>query len=377
MLDFLNFVALTGAVQGIFFGLILLNLSRGNRIANRMLALFLVIYSLSMIGAVAYVSRWILKFPQLGLIHAPFSAVIFAPFLLYILALTQKDFRLKTWHFALFLPFFGQILWETPFYRLSSAEKYEYLLASYSGFPASWKIGFAASAIFNFLGLAASYLVILRHERVIREVYSNTEHKTLLWTRNFLYAGIATFLLCILVSFFDVSLADPVSNLLFSVVIYVFGYRAMRQPEIFGDVSADALPETETLPLVHRSVKYEKSGLSAAQAREWLDQLDRLMTGKKPFLDPMLNLPQLAAQLDLTPHQLSQLLNQFKGESFSDFVNRFRVEHFKQAVNDPDNAHLSLLSIAFDSGFNSKAAFNAVFKKMTGLTPSEFKDSIG
>lgn len=377
MLDFLNFVALIGAVQGIFFGLLLLNLPRGNRIANRMLALFLVIYSLSMIGAVAYVSRWILKFPQLGLIHAPFSAVIFAPFLLYILALTQKNFRIKTWHLALFLPFVGLILWEIPFYRLPAAEKYEYLLASYSGFPVSWKIGFAFSAIVNFLGLTASYLVILHHERVIREVYSNTENKTLLWTRNFLYAGIATFLLCILVSFFDVSLADPVSNLLFSIVIYVFGYRAMRQPEIFGDISADALPETETLPLVHRSVKYEKSGLSAAQAREWLDQLDQLMTGKKPFLDPMLNLPQLAAHLDLTPHQLSQLLNQFKGESFSDFVNRFRVEHFKRAVKDPANAHLSLLSIAFDSGFNSKAAFNAVFKKITGLTPSEFKDSIG
>lgn len=376
MLDFLNIVALIGAVQGIFFSLLLLNLQRGNQMANRMLALFLLVFSLSMIGAVVYVSRWVLKFPQLGLVHAPFSAVISAPFLLYLLAVTQKSFRLKAWHLALFLPFVVLILWEIPFYRLSTTEKYDYLLASYSGFPTSWKIGFTVSAIFNFLGLAASYLVILRHERVIREVYSNTENKTLLWTRNFLFAGIATFLLCILVSFFDVSLADPVSNLLFSVVIYVFGYRAMRQPEIFGDISAEAMPEPETLPLIHRPVKYEKSGLSAPKAQEWLDQLDRLMIEKKPYLDPMLTLPQLATLLELTPHRLSQLLNQFRGESFSDFVNRFRVEHFKRAVNDPANAHLSLLAIAFDSGFNSKAAFNAIFKKTTGLTPSEFKDGI-
>lgn len=373
MLDFLNIATLIGAVQGLFFGMVLLGLSGGNRLANRLLALFLVIFSISMIGAVAYISRWILRFPQFGLIHAPFAVVVSAPFLLYILAQTRKNFRLKAWHAGLFLPFVVMIVWEMPFYRLSSAEKYDYLLASYSGFPASWKAGFAFSAVFNFICLLASWLIVLRHERVIREVYSNTENKTLLWTRCFLYAGIATFLLCIVISFFDVALADPVSNFLFSIIIYVFGYRALRQPEIFGDVGVESLPETETLPLVHRPARYEKSGLPESKAREWLDKMDRMMAEEKPYLDPQFNLQQLAGRLGLTPHRVSQLLNQFRGESFSDYVNRFRMEHFKRAVTDPANGHLSLLAIAFDSGFNSKAAFNAVFKKMTGMTPSEFK----
>ena len=377
MLDFLNIATLIGAVQGLFFGVVLLGLSKGNRLANRMLALFLIIFSISMVGAVAYVSRWILKIPQFGLIHAPFAAIISAPFLLYILAQTRKRFRLRIWHAALFLPFLVTLVLEIPFYRLSPVEKYEYLLASYSGFPASWKTGFVFSAVFNFICLLAAWLIVLRHERVIREVYSNTENKTLLWTRHFLYAGIATFLLCIAVSFFDVALADPVSNFLFSIIIYVFGYRALRQPEIFGDVSAESLPETETLPLVHRPGKYEKSGLPESKAREWLDKMDQLMTEEKLYLDPLFNLQQLAGRLHLTPHRVSQLLNQFRGESFSDYVNRFRVGHFKRAVIDPGNAHLSLLAIAFDSGFNSKAAFNAVFKKMTGMTPSEFKDREG
>ena len=374
MLDVLNIITLIGAVQGIFFSLLLFGLPRGNRMANRMLALFLLMFSLSMIGAVVYVSRWVLKVPQLGLIHAPFSAIIFAPFLLYLLALTQKNFRLKPWYGILFLPFVILFAWEIPFYRLPAAEKYEYLLASYAGFPRSWKIGFIFSAACNFAGLAASYLVVLRHERVIHEVYSSTENKTLLWTRSFLYAGIATFVLCILVSFYDVALADPVSNLLFSFIIYVFGFRAMRQPEIFNDIGPDALPEDVSLPLVHTTAQYIKSGLTAAKAAALLEKLDHLMTKEKIYLDPTLNVQQLAARLELPPYTVSQLLNQFKNESFSDFVNRYRVEHFKQAVAAPASAHLSLLAVAYDSGFNSKAAFNAVFKKMTGMTPSEYRE---
>lgn len=374
MLDLLHFVTLIGAVQGIFFGLVLLGLPRGNRLANRMLALFLLTFSISMIGAVVYVSRWILRFPRFGLIHAPFAAVVSAPFLLYIMAMTRKNFRLKPWHAALFLPFVVLIVWEIPFYCLSPAEKYDYLLASYDSFPTSWIAGFVFSAVFNFICLMAAWLIVLRHERVIREVYSNPEAKTLLWTRNFVYAGIATFLLCIVVSFFDVTLADPVSNFLFSIIIYVFGYRALRQPEVFGDVGVESLPETGTLPLVHRPARYEKSGLPEAKARDWLAKMDRVMTEELLYLDPQFNLQQLAGRLDLTPHRVSQLLNQFRGENFSDYVNRFRVEHFKRAVQDPSNTHLSLLAIAYDSGFNSKAAFNAVFKKMSGMTPSEFKE---
>lgn len=374
MLDLINLLTFLGAVQGIFFGLVLLRLGRGNRWANVFLALFLLNFSVSMLGVIVYSSQWVLKAPHLGLAHSPFGATLGGPFLLYILAQTQKNFRPRAWHWLLLcLPALIVLVWLLPFYALPAGDKRALLEASYTTMPTVWRQVFVFSNVVSFAFIVASYVLIARHERVIREIYSSPLHKTLAWTRHFLYAGLSIFVLCVLLSFYDFTWADTFSNLCFSAVIYVFGYRAIRQPDIFGDVGADAMPEESSLSLVHpQAGKYGKSGLSDAKARPLLERLDALMTGEKCYLDPSLNLPQLAARLGITPHQLSQLLNQFRGESFSDFVNGYRIAHFKNAAADPARAHLSLLALAFDSGFNSKAAFNAVFKKTTGLTPSDF-----
>lgn len=372
MQEILNILTLVGAIQGVFFGLLLFRLQKGNRAANRFLALFLLVFSICMVGIVGYASHWVLKFPHLALLHTPFGAIQGAPFLLYLVAMSKKDFRMRLQHWALFAPFLVVAVWLAPFYALPAAEKLRLLELSYTQFPESWRYIFIISTLLSFGYIIAAYFVVIRHERVIQQVYSNFQDKTLLWTRHFLYACTGVFLTCVAMSFFDIGWADSFSNLFFCIVIYVFGYRAIQQPEIFSDLEPEAMPEDSDISLVHPLAKYEKSGLTEERARKLLERLDDLMSTEKIFLNPSLNLQQLAVRLEIPPHQLSQLLNQFKGESFSDFINRHRVDYFKKAASDPANAHLSLLGIAFESGFNSKAAFNAVFKKMTGQTPSEF-----
>ncbi len=379
MQDFVNLITLIGAVQGVFFGLVLLRLPGGNRLANRFLALFLLVFSFTMLSIMAYSTRWVLKVPHFALLHIPLGAMQGGPFLLYILALTHKNFKADWRHWTLLLlPAFIVLTALIPFYSLPADEKRAILEASYTQLPERWRYIFIFSNLVNFSCILGSIVLIYRHERVIREVYSSPLNKSLTWSLHFLYTGFAIIVLCMICSFYDMNWADSVSNFLMSVVIYVFGYRAMRQPEIFSDVSEAALPEASNLSLVHPAAgKYEKSGLAESKAQVLLSILDQLMGEQKIYLDPTLNLQQLAARLGISPHQVSQLLNQFRGESFSDFVNGYRVEHFKKAVTDPNNAHLSLLAIAFESGFNSKAAFNAVFKKMTGQTPSEFARQAG
>lgn len=372
MQETLNILTLVGAIQGLFFGLVLFRLPGGNRMAHRFLALFLASFSVCMLGIIGYTGRWVLQVPHLGLVHVPFAAILGAPFLLHIVALTQKDFNLRLKHWALFFPFLVVAIWLIPFFGMSAGAKRIMLEQSYQVFPDEWRYIFIFSNLLNFGYIAASYILVLRHERVIQQVYSNPLNKTLSWTRHFLYAGTAIFLACVTMSFFDIVWADSFSNFFFSILIYVFGYRALRQPDIFSDLGKDTLPEPADISLVHPLVKYEKSGLTKEKALKLLERLEQLVADEKVFLDPTLNLQQLAVRLDIPPHQLSQLLNQFKRESFSDFVNGYRVEHFKKAVADPANAHLSLLGIAFESGFNSKAAFNDVFKKKTGVTPSDF-----
>jgi len=94
------------------------------------------------------------------------------------------------------------------------------------------------------------------------------------------------------------------------------------------------------------------------------------MEDEKPYLDPKLSLAALAQQLDISPNQLSQIINQEANVNFHDFVNKYRVDEFIQ--NALENKNFSLLALALDSGFNSKSSFNYIFKKQKGISPSKY-----
>ncbi|WP_375585241.1 tetratricopeptide repeat protein [Cyclobacterium xiamenense] len=125
------------------------------------------------------------------------------------------------------------------------------------------------------------------------------------------------------------------------------------------------------------SAKRNSSELSESEADHCLRKLADFMAAESPFLDPSLSLRSLASQLEMHPNQLSWLLNEKKGRNFNAFVNGFRVAHFQKLLADPGNANISLIGLAYESGFNSKTVFNTVFKKETGMTPREFQKNSG
>ena len=99
------------------------------------------------------------------------------------------------------------------------------------------------------------------------------------------------------------------------------------------------------------------------------------MVRESPYLNPSLTLRLLANQIETHPNQLSWLLNNRVGKNYNEFINGYRVEHFKKLVVDSANAHISMIGLAYESGFNSKTVFNTVFKKMVGMTPNAYKKS--
>ncbi|MFN2513182.1 MAG: helix-turn-helix domain-containing protein [Pyrinomonadaceae bacterium] len=164
-----------------------------------------------------------------------------------------------------------------------------------------------------------------------------------------------------------------------SVLIYGMGYLKMRRPkpltsevasEATGEVAGQVTAEEAQLS----TKKYEKSTLTGERAERYLNKLLRCMKEKKPFTDGDLSLQKLAGGLSIPPHHLSQIINERLGQTFSDFINSYRVEEAKRRLLDPAFNHLSLLGIALDVGFNSKSSFNSVFKKHTNMTPSEFRN---
>jgi len=94
------------------------------------------------------------------------------------------------------------------------------------------------------------------------------------------------------------------------------------------------------------------------------------------YRDPELSLVSLAEKLGLTTHELSRIINTVLKKSFNDFINEYRVADVVWKMQDPAYDHITLLGIAFESGFNSQSTFTRAFKHMTGKSPLEYKNDL-
>jgi len=120
----------------------------------------------------------------------------------------------------------------------------------------------------------------------------------------------------------------------------------------------------------------KKPLLDKKTATEFADKVLAFMPAEKPYLNPSVSLRDLASQVGIHPNQLSWLLNEYIGKKFNEFINYYRLEHFKELAKDPENAHISIMGLAYESGFNSKTVFNTFFKSEMGITPLEYLKSL-
>jgi AraC-like DNA-binding protein len=127
----------------------------------------------------------------------------------------------------------------------------------------------------------------------------------------------------------------------------------------------------EKVDALSRSAKYQKSSLADIDTKQILANLEILLTEEKIYLVEDLRLPDLAKALQLNRTQLSELLNSHYGIPFPHFINQYRIEEAKRLLQtEPEK---NILEIAFATGFGSKAAFSAEFKRATGKTASEYR----
>ncbi|WP_296383852.1 helix-turn-helix domain-containing protein [Winogradskyella sp.] len=128
---------------------------------------------------------------------------------------------------------------------------------------------------------------------------------------------------------------------------------------------------SSTFLLAENKVK-RKELLTQQQINKYTEKLISYISEESPYLNPDLNLKNLAVRLDIHPNQLSWLINHEFNKNFNGFINHYRVEAFKRISKDPKNSHITLIGLAYDSGFNSKTVFNTFFKKETGMTPMQY-----
>ncbi|MDX2048474.1 MAG: helix-turn-helix domain-containing protein [Chitinophagaceae bacterium] len=210
------------------------------------------------------------------------------------------------------------------------------------------------------------------HQKLLQQEVSNTENVNISWIKFFL----VVFLIINLFFFFSLFTAihwesriwlSKATAIVFSVAILALGFRGILQRDVFDTIIIKDKPPQPEIPVLPVPTKPNQA---------LIDKLVKYMAEKKPFLDPELSLSKLANDLNISRSQLSQLINDGIGENFYDFVNKYRVEEVKRLMADPEMVNFSLLGIAFEGGFKSKSTFNLIFKRFTGLTPTQYRKNI-
>lgn len=217
-----------------------------------------------------------------------------------------------------------------------------------------------------------SLKVFFNYKRALKKNYSTLSEKEYEWISYLLFGTLAIsfgHLLLSLNSHFLGTETFERSHLTISsmilLVIYL-GYHGISQSRIL-------LPNfiwNET-----KSIKQDFN-LDPKEEEFLKTRLDDLLVKEQVYLNQDLTLNKLADMIPTNNKKLSSFINQHLSTTFYEMINAHRVEAVKQKMNDNACQHLTLLGIAYDSGFNSKTSFNRIFKKETGLSPSTYKKTI-
>lgn len=365
---------LLGVAQALLLGAALLSVKRGNRIANPFLAAFVFVIAIGVGGATMAQDRFIILYPHLLKIQDPFF-ILGAPLLyLYVRTLIKGRAGSGKRDLLHFLPFALCLLYLLPFYFLSSKAKL-FSVGSYYDFWARWSYIRSTTLILQFvvyMSLIAWMLVA--YSRKLKRQTSPGEASVLFQVR-FLLAtltaigvfGSLKFVLTIIFPAYNTETVDLLVPASLSVFVYAMGYIGLRKPEV--------LTGMEELPPAPR--RYEKSTLTLERSDTYRERLLELMNMEKPYLDGGLTLQKLAKALAVSPHHLSQTINEQLNQNFIDFINAYRIEEAKRLLTNLAKKHYSILAVSEEVGFNSKSAFNTAFRRHANMTPSAFRKVIG
>lgn len=361
-IDFSLPVILNGAivVLGLFVAFALW-WKKENRLANRLMSLFLASISLWLIDSFLRVSGVYSQNANLYFLPIYYSFA-FGPLLyFYVKSITNSEFSFAKQHLLHFIPVFLQ----AGLYLFLSFQDYGFKHWYWEEvhFPITYRIEFDGSFISMAIYLFLSLLLLLKYQEWLKENYSETSKNTLSW----LFLIFSIMLGLTLLWFAEAILRDFYSSynslnatvFVLALLTLILAFRAFYQAD-------------------QKDINY-KSGMTAENKSKALSfdnsvllQITNRMELKQDYLDPTLSLKTFAANCKLPQKLVSQYLNQKLNKTFHDFVNEYRVEEFKILIAENRDQNFTLEGLAYESGFNSKATFNRTFKKFTGTTPSQF-----
>ena len=372
---------LVGIIITFFLVFILIG-KKGKSAADKILATWLFFTGVHLILFYIHFTAKYQELPYLLGLEIPFP-LLHGPFL-YLYTATLTNLKPGKWWQIHFTPFIVGYFFLIPFFSTSGVNKIAVYKSKGAGYETLMMAFLSAILISGIIYSLLSFKKLIKHKRNIIDQFTYTESINLAWLR---YLIIGTSVIWL------VAIFGEDQHIFATVVAYIFfiGYFGIKQVGVFTNKPPnDLILITEPINEAHgeglvsltpdgmafepgqAKTKYEKSGLNLSDLQTIHTRLTQLMQKEKLYKNPELTLLELSQKLCIHPNVLSQVINSIEQKNLYDYVNQQRVEEFKKLVALPENQKFTLLSLAFECGYNSKTAFNRNFKKETGVSPTAY-----
>ena len=412
-MDLIGFLYGFGFLHGVILAGVLLYSISGHRLANVFMA------GLVSCIAIRFLFSWLIRsdvfmsYPQWSMVSNPLEFAWGPLLYLYAYAMTSK--RVRPAHLLHFIPFLLMLSEPITFmlytreqqvaflsYFWSDRQNIELGRQLFEAIPAFWRVwvDLHLHGILFSIQFAIYCALVLdrirRHKQKLEQHFSFTEQMDLRWLRTLTLLCVLFLVLFLIfnrasiILFGHLAITTLYLNLpfLFLVLaIYIIGIKALRQPSILrGVIETDDEAETEQEPEADTKktgqaaetppAKYTRSGISLEDAQRYKIRMMKAMQDQELYLDCDLTLGDLAKHVGISYHQASQVINGQMNQRFFSFVNNYRVQLAKDLMSDPKTSKMAIVDLAVEVGFKSKSSFYDAFKKMTEMTPTQFKKDL-
>ncbi len=224
--------------------------------------------------------------------------------------------------------------------------------------------------------IVMSLKLFSKYRNAMLDNFSTIDDNDFSWVKKMLVGTLIVVIVDTLITiyeFFTVEFpwdSEHITAFLVIILIGYLGYYGINQSKVLlPDFLIQSLPDKSK----DEGKSIQASRLGDAESKELRTALETVLLEEKAYLDEELTLGKLAQMVGTTDKKLSGLLNQQMNTTFYDLINRYRVDSVKEKLNSGEFENMTLLGIAFESGFKSKTSFNRIFKRETGLSPSQYK----
>lgn len=356
--NIIKLIALIAVFISILLSFFLFSVKTKNKLANRLLAVFIILCAIDISGL--FISQYL----NLLIFSKTLTFLIFPSFFLYVLSISYSNFRIKYKHLFHAIAF---ILYSLVLVIFLFTDKNG--LESYYFQKSEWIFIAILLKFQAFLYIIGIILTLKKHQRIYFENYTGGNINIYKWLYKITFVFILTFPITIAKEFLFLSNYHNIFTwtniVLVSIALFMFCWfvlKALYNPELFRGIDS----KLQTIKQLQKTYKFTEI---IAQ----IQYLKKYMIEQKPYLDSKLTLQELAIQVNIDSRELSFLINQHIGQHFFDFVNEYRIKNAMEILQNSSMKELTIQQILYDVGFNSKSSFNTAFKKYTGHTPTEYR----